>query len=422
MQHLSFKSGAGPTNSSVGVDPASEPLGLLARRVFAAQRRSVHRQVHTHLKKNLQIRFRLILDLLRIQYFARRHAASVRKQRGISIAHQLLHCLRLAVVHRVDPATYYAHHLYDAPRGLAESAYYLGRNEMKSGLYSLLAELRSNDPNFGLSLSEKIVFTATCLRAGLPVAPILAVARNGRWQSQPTSLGGDLFVKAVRGRGALAARAFRAIGDDGYLTAAGAVLTGAELLGQVAAASRRRPLMVTRRLKNHPEIADLAVQSLIAFRVFTCLDPAGEPVVTHAMLRTVSKLEPDWNTEEEFAAAVDLTTGCLQPICGDANMAPNAWWDRHPKTGAAVTGRAIAHWPDLAALAIRAHRAFSGRVVIGWDLALTPEGPVIIEGNSDPDTHFLQRVHRRMIGRSALAPLLRHHLQSAESLLSGKPL
>jgi hypothetical protein len=140
------------------------------------------------------------------------------------------------------------------------------------------------------------------------------------------------------------------------------------------------------------------------------------------MLRTVSKLEPDWNTEEEFAAAVDLTTGCLQPICGDANMAPNAWWDRHPKTGAAVTGRAIAHWPDLAALAIRAHRAFSGRVVIGWDLALTPEGPVIIEGNSDPDTHFLQRVHRRMIGRSALAPLLRHHLQSAESLLSGKPL
>ncbi len=60
-------------------------------------------------------------------------------------------------------------------------------------------------------------------------------------------------------------------------------------------------------------------------------------------------------------------------------------------------------------------------MIVGWDLALTPEGAMVIEGNSDPDTHFLQRVHRRMIGRSPLAPLLRHHLQAAESLLSAKP-
>jgi hypothetical protein len=139
------------------------------------------------------------------------------------------------------------------------------------------------------------------------------------------------------------------------------------------------------------------------------------------MLRSLSKLEPRWNTEEEFAAAVELATGRLQPMCGDADLAPDAWWDRHPKTGALVTGRVIAGWPDLAGLAVRAHRAFSGRVVIGWDLALTPEGPVIIEANSDPDTHFLQRVHRRMIGRSPMAPLLRHHLAAAERLLARNP-
>jgi hypothetical protein len=126
-------------------------------------------------------------------------------------------------------------------------------------------------------------------------------------------------------------------------------------------------------------------------------------------------------TEEEFAAAIDISTGRLQPMCGDANLAPDAWWDRHPKTGAPVAGRLVAHWPGVAALAIAAHRAFSGRMVIGWDLALTPEGPVVIEGNSDPDTHFLQRVHRRMIGRSAMAPLLRHHLAAAERLLRGVP-
>jgi hypothetical protein len=362
--------------------------------------------------------------VLRIQYFARRHAAIVRRQRGLPIAHQLVQLLRLAVLHRVDPATYYAHQLYDAPLGLGESAYYLGRTEMKNGLYSLLNALRHSDPKFGLSLSEKVIFTADCLQAGLPVPPVLAVARGGRWERIPAAeaFDGDLFSKPVRGRGAAAARAYRGIGDGTYRADDGAVLTLQDLLERIAAASRYQPLLVTRRLENHPEIADLAGQSLITFRVFTCLDAAGTPVVTHAMLRTLSKLEPDWNTEEEFAAAIDLATGRLQPMCGDANMAPDAWFDRHPKTGAPVAGRVIAHWPEVAALAVRAHRAFSGRTIVGWDLALTQAGAVVIEGNSDPDTHFLQRVHRRMIGRSPLAPLLRHHLLAAESLLSGKPL
>jgi hypothetical protein len=147
------------------------------------------------------------------------------------------------------------------------------------------------------------------------------------------------------------------------------------------------------------------------------MDADGNPVVTHAMLRTLCKLEPDWHTDEEYGAAIDLETGRMQRMCGDANYAPDAWWDHHPKTGAPVTGRAIAQWQALAALAVRAHRVFSGRMIIGWDLALTPQGAMLLEGNPQPDTHFLQRVHRRMIGRSPMAPLLRYHLSAAESLL-----
>jgi len=143
--------------------------------------------------------------------------------------------------------------------------------------------------------------------------------------------------------------------------------------------------------------------------------------VTHAMLRNLAKLEPDWHTTEEFAAAIDIDTGRLGLMCGDRNMAPDAWWERHPKTGAPIAGRIIQNWPAVAELAARAHRVFNGRMIIGWDLALTPDGPMVIEGNSDPDTHFLQRVHRQMIGRSRMEPLLRHHLQTAERLLAGEP-
>ena len=410
-----------PHGESLG-EPLGEPLGVLARRLFEAQQRSPYRQIHTTHKKELRRRYRVLIDLLRIQLFARRHAPTIRRLRGIPVSAQLLQLLRLAIVHRVDPGSYYAHHLYDAALGLGEITHYLSRTEMKNGIYSLLNTLRRDDPHFGFSLSEKVEFTEHCRNAGLPVVPILAVARAGTWAGvAPDDLGGDLFVKSIRGRGAVWARAYCCIVPGRYRAADGCELSSAALVEQITAQSQRVPMMIARKFTNHPEIADLAVQSLITFRVFTCFDPAGEPMVTHAMLRTLSKLEPDWQTEEEFAVAIDLTTGRMGAMCGDANLAPDAWWDHHPKTGALVTGRIIKHWPEIAALAVRAHRVFSARMVIGWDLALTPDGPVVIEGNSDPDTHFLQRVHRRMIGRSPLAPLLRHHLRAAEKLLATSP-
>jgi len=83
-------------------------------------------------------------------------------------------------------------------------------------------------------------------------------------------------------------------------------------------------------------------------------------------------------------------------------------------TGAPVTGRVLTAWPDIRVLAVGAHQVFSDRMLIGWDIALTPSGPVILEGNSYPDVHFLQRVHEQPVGMSALGPLLRQALDTAQ--------
>jgi hypothetical protein len=402
-----------------------EPLGLMARRIFAVQRRSPYRQVHTRFRKNFWVRFHRLDNLGRMRFFTAHHHRIVTEQRGIGLGRQLLDQWNLVFVHGVDPATYYAHHLYDAPAGLHEVDHYLGRNEMKNGLYSLLCELRRGQSGFGLTLSEKAIFSAACRKAGLPIVPALAVISKGDWKFTDPAAGvdvldGDLFVKTVRGKGAAGAMAYLWC-DGRYVTKTGDAFDKAALHAHLTERSREQALLVTRRMVNYPEIADLAEQSLLTFRVFTVLDQNGEPVVTHGMLRVLAKLEPNWNTTEEFAAPIDVESGRLGKIWGDRMMAPDGWWDRHPKTGATVTGRVIANWPAIAALAVRAHRVFNGRVVIGWDLALTPDGPFVIEGNSDADTHFLQRVHRQMIGRSRMEPLLRHHLLAAERLLAGTP-
>jgi len=62
----------------------------------------------------------------------------------------------------------------------------------------------------------------------------------------------------------------------------------------------------------------------------------------------------------------------------------------HPQTGVRVTGRELPDWQSCCDLATRAHvplseLGFGG--IMGWDVALTPEGPVLIEGNPFPAIH-----------------------------------
>jgi len=172
------------------------------------------------------------------------------------------------------------------------------------------------------------------------------------------------------------------------------------------------PVILQPRLRNHSSLADLAKDSLIVIRVVTCLDRAGMPEVTHAMLRVLTKIEPDWDTHPdwEYGAAIDLQTGRLGWLTGDKPDTCLAWYKTHPVTGATVLGRSIEQWPALRDLALRAHRPFQHRIVIGWDLALTTEGPMVVEGNSNMDVSFIQHAYREPIGRSRPGELLSYHL------------
>jgi hypothetical protein len=63
------------------------------------------------------------------------------------------------------------------------------------------------------------------------------------------------------------------------------------------------------------------------------------------------------------------------------------------------------------ARAIEAHRHFSDRVVIGWDIAILEDGPIFIEGNGNPDLDILQRYMRIGLREHRLAELLAFHLK-----------
>lgn len=355
---------------------------------------------------------------LRLAFFTLRNWKAVYRLRGITLSRQLSAQWLLMHRYRTDPSIYYSSQLYELPNGVAASDDYVGRDEIKNGLMKHLHWLQPKIYGRRVSLGNKHAFTLHCKAAGLPVADIISVVAGGNWsfsscgdeESDFRSLDRDIFIKPVQARGARGVEWFTWLGEDLYCNRHGRELSRADVIHHITSRSMREPLLVQPKLTNHPDIADMARDSLMVFRVFTCLDDRQRPHITHAMLRILGKLEPSWQQKVEYAARVDLGSGRLDQLCDDHHFAPDAWWDRHPETNAPVAGRLVAQWPQVAALAEAGHRVLIDRTVIGWDIALTAEGPVIIEGNAYPDTHFLQRVHRQMIGESPLAPLLSQHL------------
>ena len=111
-----------------------------------------------------------------------------------------------------------------------------------------------------------------------------------------------------------------------------------------------------------------------------------------------------------IAAAVDLDGGTLGPASNLGADSRLGWLDRHPDTGAAITGMQLPRWDEVRAFALRSHRAFADRILVGWDIAITPDGPVLVEGNGAPDLDIMQRFVRHGLMAARFGGQLAFHL------------
>jgi len=329
---------------------------------------------------------------------------------------QAIDMLRLGWREGIDPILYPTLELY-RPERRQWADHALSRFEVRSGMLKRLHKLRPTPHGKRINLGDKLAYHFCCRAHGLPSPRILIHAQDGdlNWldATKESDIDRDLFIKPRHSRGARDSLWLHRIGLFSWRTMHGEIWSRHELFDHLHRHSHRQDLLLQPMLVNDRSIADLAEDSLIAIRIITCMDAGGTPIITHAMLRAISKLEPNWPGKREFAAVIDLRTGRLGLLCNDKELWPGCWSDRHPVTDAQVTGRILRAWPDIRALAIGAHKVFSDRMLVGWDIALTPSGPVILEGNSYPDVHFLQRVHEQPIGMSPLGPLLLRALDAA---------
>ena len=233
----------------------------------------------------------------------------------------------------------------------------------------------------------------------------------------PEALRVDLFVKPVKGKGGRGAQRWDYIGEDRYRDPAGIVMTAPQLVEFLLAKSAKRKLLVQPRMVNHPELAPISNGALSTVRVLTCLDERGKPEAISAMLRMAigENRVVDNAHKGGIAAAIDLETGILAEA-SDFGAAAN-WLVRHPTSGATIAGMQLPYWDRLRPFVEHAHSTVPDRMLIGWDVAITPDGLVLIEANGSPGLEMMQRVHRRGFIRERLGQLLAYHLKPSRPVI-----
>jgi hypothetical protein len=329
---------------------------------------------------------------------------AIARQTGKPIPRQLAEQLVAAWRWGCLPIWYYMFELY-IPAHFARGGEYLHRFETTGGIYRLLL---CDDPSMKDSpLQDKALFAAKCR------ANDLSIPEEIEWSGGELPAC-DIFIKPTSGSGGSGAQSW-SYGEDGFYTslATGERLTGAGLLQSLDGGS----FMVQRRLVNHKAIRGLSNGALITVRLMTVQNETGGHEATHATLRMAvgaNRLVDNFHAGG-IVAPVDMASGRLGPA-SDIGFRPDMGWrNTHPDTGALIAGLVLPLWAETVDLACRAHKAFAPRLVVGWDIAITDRGPVIVEGNRGPDVDLLERSHRLPLGNGRYGELLAHHLRSVPS-------
>ncbi len=344
--------------------------------------------------------------LLAALWFTGRNGIVIRRRYGKSMSAQLREQLRLYFSAGVLPPWYYIFSLHDD--GAARAATFIQRFETKTCYFRLLKRRK------GSPLNDKSRFAVYCAEHGLRCAEtLLTLAGSDPARPLPDQ---DLFVKPSRGRGGRGAERWDRTGPRAFRSPGGEHLNADDLLRRLVARSRREPLIVQGRLRAHPDLLELTAGALPTVRVLTCLNTKHQPEVMAAMVRTSfgSNMTVDNLHAGGIGALIDLKTGKLSRASNLGFDARLGWFSAHPDTGVAIEGSVVPCWDAVKALAIDAHRQFDDRVVIGWDIAVLDDGPILIEGNGNPDLDILQRFMRIGLREHRFAQLLAHHMNRRE--------
>ena len=278
------------------------------------------------------------------------------------------------------------HRLRDIARGFhpLEADWYRQLHGSTSGFISNLhreEHLRLVNRHYGYLLDNKVLFAHVMSALDLPTPAVFASFHKGSWSwigdgrkalDDVLAAGGRFVIKPTLGKKGEAVRICRSASDMAKQRGVDAIATAFVTQADYA--------------------AKIFPKSLNTIRVLMLRDGGGQAFLAAATHRfgTLASAPVDNFSSNGIVANVHRASGRLEHAIalGEGNQVQKLC--HHPETGAAIAGTQVQDWPAVQGLVERLGAAFPYLIYVGWDIAMTPDGPIVIEGNSHPSLRFFQ--------------------------------
>jgi hypothetical protein len=297
---------------------------------------------------------------------------------------QVLDYLYIFFVLKIMPNNY---HLFQFDtRDRSEFPNYLG--DTQEPLY--YDKLKSSLWAASILMHDKVLFKCLCECHGLPVPKNYALIRNNRINDNGTDLHEFMMnnglerviVKPVFGGGGRGIHLVSTEDPD--------ILSKLEAMDSRFGNFMKEGYLVEEALVQHPELDRINPHTVSSIRIISMLCVDGSVEFLAAMLKTNANDDPMDNfSQGGIVIGVDLATGRLKRH-GICQYPRGRVYERHPLTGTVFQDFQIPFWKELTETAERAQKVFRHVKSVGWDIAVTPGGPVIIEGNQDWGSNGIQ--------------------------------
>lgn len=141
-------------------------------------------------------------------------------------------------------------------------------------------------------------------------------------------------------------------------------------------------------VENEKSLKELNPTSLNTCRVVTCIDKKQKPHIVTIVLRTGSKGAIIDNARGGGSFYhIDLSTGIIDSPGRDSY---GNYYVVHPTSNILMPGFKIPNFDSLKQYSLELASRLPNAKYVGWDIAITPNGFEVIEGNVCPSSELIQ--------------------------------
>ncbi len=138
-------------------------------------------------------------------------------------------------------------------------------------------------------------------------------------------------------------------------------------------------------IPQHQEISKLYPFAVNCLRLITVYKQNKMTILTGGLTLGVDSKIAN-GSQKSIICPIDLKTGILR----EGSDTENVIYEKHPITNEKIKGVKIPYWQEIVEMLSITAAKVPQVGYIGWDIAITPTGPIIIEGNTTPGYKYYQ--------------------------------